>query len=70
MTKFFKPDARLSAVAGLVCGRFLIDVGTDHAILPIYLCLAGKLDSAIASDIRKDPLENAGRNISDRKSVV
>lgn len=65
MTKFFKPDARLSAVAGLVCGRFLIDVGTDHAILPIYLCLAGKIDSAIASDIRKDPLENAGRNISE-----
>ena len=57
MTKFFKPDPRLSAVGELVRGRFLIDVGTDHAILPIYLCLAGKIDSAIASDIRKGPLK-------------
>lgn len=64
MTKFFKPDPRLSAVGELVRGRFLIDVGTDHAILPIYLCLAGKIDSAIASDIRKGPLENAEKNIS------
>lgn len=64
MTKFERPDPRLSAVGELVRGSFLIDVGTDHAILPIYLCLAGKIDSAIASDIRKGPLENAERNIS------
>ena len=65
MTGFRKPDPRLSAVGELVSGRFLIDVGTDHAILPIYLCLAGKIDSAIASDIKKGPLENAKKNISE-----
>lgn len=59
-----KPDARLSAVADMVCGDFLCDVGTDHAILPVYLCLAGKIRRAVASDIRKGPLEAARRNIS------
>lgn len=65
MTNFQKPDRRLSAVAELVRGRSVIDVGTDHAILPVYLCLSGKIDFAVASDIKKGPLENAKRNISE-----
>lgn len=35
------------------------DIGTDHAYIPVCLCLSGKCQSAIASDIRKGPLERA-----------
>lgn len=53
-------DKRLSAVAGLVRkGTRFADVGTDHAYLPVYLIKNGIIDSAIAADLRKGPLENA-----------
>lgn len=38
-------------------GAKIADVGTDHAFLPVWLTLAGKVSSAIASDLRKGPLE-------------
>ncbi len=63
MTNFQKPDPRLFAAAKLVRGDFIIDVGTDHAILPVYLCLSGKISRAIASDINRGPLERAKKNI-------
>lgn len=37
----------------------LADVGTDHAYLPVWLALHGRVTSAIASDLRKGPLERA-----------
>lgn len=37
------------------------DVGTDHAYLPVWLILNGVLDRAIASDLRKGPLERAAQ---------
>ena len=40
------------------------DVGTDHAFLPIYCVQTGKCKSAVASDIRRKPLETAKRNIA------
>ncbi len=35
------------------------DIGTDHAYIPVCLCLSGKCERAIASDVGKGPLERA-----------
>lgn len=57
-------DSRLSLCASFVReGTKLADVGTDHAYLPIKLAAEGKILSAVASDIRIGPLENATANI-------
>lgn len=55
---------RLTAVASLVppCRR-LLDIGTDHAWLPISLISHQHCQTAIAIDIRKGPLAIASRNI-------
>lgn len=55
---------RLRAAAELVRdGAFVADVGTDHAYLPIALCLSGKIRGAVASDINKGPIDRARENI-------
>ena len=59
---------RLQAVADMVIGNTLFcDVGTDHAYLPTYLLQCGKIDKAIASDVRKGPLESARRTAEEYK---
>lgn len=40
-------------------GAKLADVGTDHAYLPVWLTLHGRVTSAIASDLRRGPLARA-----------
>ena len=42
----------------------VIDVGTDHAYLPVFLLLSGKCSNAIAADINKEPLERAAQNVA------
>lgn len=55
---------RLKEAAALVRKVDTIaDVGTDHAYLPIYLIGHGICRRVIASDLRKDPLENARANV-------
>ncbi len=59
-----KLTPRLQAAADMIeYEESVIDIGTDHGYLPIYLLLAGKAKSAVAADIRTGPLENAKDNI-------
>ena len=57
-------DIRLRTAADMVpsCAR-LADIGSDHAYLPIALCLENKIDCALASDINEGPVQAALDNI-------
>ena len=51
---------RLRALADLVPQEArLADVGTDHAYLPVWLLLQGRISRAIAADLREGPLNRA-----------
>lgn len=51
---------RLQAIAEQVPqGTRLADVGTDHGYLPVWLLRSGRIDSAIATDLREGPLNRA-----------
>ena len=53
---------RLQAIADLVpAGSRLVDVGTDHGYLPVWLLRQGKIASAVATDIGAGPLDHARR---------
>ncbi len=59
------PDSRLcSAVPYLTRGGRVIDVGTDHAYLPIYLVREGIVSKALACDINQGPIDSARANIA------
>ena len=52
--------ARLQSVADQVPqGAVLADIGTDHAYLPVWLLLDGRIEHAIAADLREGPLNRA-----------
>ncbi len=55
---------RLQSIADCIpdC-KCVADIGTDHALLPIYLTHKGICQKAIACDIRKGPLKSALSNI-------
>ncbi|MEE1279917.1 MAG: class I SAM-dependent methyltransferase [Oscillospiraceae bacterium] len=62
---FVSLPSRLLAIAALVPrGSLVADIGTDHALLPIYLIENGITDRVIASDIVDGPLSSAKKNIS------
>ena len=55
---------RLKAVFDLIKdGAFVVDIGTDHAHLPIALHLSKKAERVIACDIKEKPLDNARKNL-------
>ncbi|MBJ8325462.1 tRNA (adenine(22)-N(1))-methyltransferase [Streptococcus pacificus] len=55
---------RLKEVASLVpVGSKLLDVGSDHAYLPIYLIQQQKIRSAIAGEVVQGPFESALSNV-------
>ena len=55
---------RLSLCASMVReGTKLVDIGTDHAYLPIWLVRKGRISNAIAADVKLSPLRSAERNI-------
>lgn len=56
---------RLRAVADFVTtGNRVVDVGTDHGYVPIYLIEAHIVPSALAMDVNKGPVERARENIN------
>ncbi|MBQ8345264.1 MAG: SAM-dependent methyltransferase [Clostridia bacterium] len=62
MTKISK---RLTAAGEAVRhGARIADVGTDHALLPIFLYETGRIVGGVASDINRGPLERARANLS------
>ena len=64
MQRTMIPDARLlTAVPYLSHGSRIVDVGTDHAYLPIYLVEEGIVARALACDINLGPIESARANI-------
>lgn len=57
-------NPRLRAIADRVTpGSRVADIGTDHALLPIWLCHEGIVRYAIAADAAADPLKRAKKNI-------
>ncbi|MBQ3416272.1 MAG: SAM-dependent methyltransferase [Ruminococcus sp.] len=60
----FSLSRRLALCASYVAqDSRLADIGTDHAYLPIALCLDNKILSAVACDIAQGPLGRAKENI-------
>ncbi len=55
---------RLGAIYDMVKGGTVADIGTDHALLPVALVQNGKCTGGFACDIKKGPLESAGRTIA------
>ncbi|MCQ2427149.1 MAG: class I SAM-dependent methyltransferase [Clostridia bacterium] len=57
-------DARLLAASEYAGkGKRFADIGTDHAYLPVYLCLSGISPGGVASDINEGPILRAEKNI-------
>src|SRR5665647_630512 len=62
--KIMDIGVRLKVIANMVeeCDT-IVDVGTDHGYVPIYLVKNGVIKKAIASDINRGPVEKAKNNI-------
>lgn len=57
-------SARLEALLALVGrARVLMDIGTDHALLPSYAAVRGICERAIGVDVRPEPLRRAERTL-------
>lgn len=56
-------DARLLSAARFTRGGAVADVGTDHAYLPAWLLLEGRISGGVATDINPGPLERAAATL-------
>ncbi len=56
---------RLQAIADFIkpCDT-MADIGTDHAYLPVWLCLNNRCNSAIAADVNQGPLDRATETVA------
>lgn len=60
MDKTVKLSKRLQMIADWVpSGSRLADIGSDHALLPVYLAQAGKVDYAVAGEVNDGPCQAA-----------
>ena len=68
--KTMELSIRLKAIASMVekCTN-VVDVGTDHGYVPIYLVKNEVIESAIASDINKGPVEKAKKNVQSNNLI-
>lgn len=61
-----KLSKRLQTIADMTTGgERIVDVGTDHAYIPIYMVQNKKYKSAIAADVNKGPIAIANEHISE-----
>ncbi|MFC5403019.1 tRNA (adenine(22)-N(1))-methyltransferase [Cohnella soli] len=61
-----KLSRRLAALAEWVPqGARFADIGTDHALLPVYLATNGDIVYAVAGDIHDGPVEAARKQVAD-----
>ncbi len=61
-----KLPERLRSIAGFIpAGSTVVDIGTDHALLPIYLVKYGIAPKVIAGDLNAGPLEAAQKNVTE-----
>ncbi|MDB4868213.1 MAG: SAM-dependent methyltransferase [Cohnella sp.] len=61
-----KLSRRLSILSEWVApGSRFADIGTDHALLPVYLAAAGRVALAVAGDLNPGPVEAAGRRVAE-----
>jgi len=61
-----KLSRRLSALAEWVPeGARFADIGTDHALLPVYLAGKGKISFAVAGDVNEGPVQAAKRQVAE-----
>ncbi len=59
-----KPSARMKAIIDQVMsGETIADIGTDHAIIPIYLYKNGISPKVILTDSKEGPLHKARMNL-------
>ena len=56
-------DRLQTAIPFVRHGKRFADIGTDHAYLPIYLVKKGVVETSIAADINRGPLDKALENI-------
>ena len=69
-------SSRLQKIADYIpTGSRVIDVGTDHAYIPIWLLQTGRSDTVTAADVRPGPLSRAKSDaekagVSDRLQFV
>lgn len=56
---------RLATAAEFVpVGARLADIGSDHAYLPAFLALRGRIEYAVAGEVVRGPYQNACREIT------
>jgi tRNA (adenine22-N1)-methyltransferase len=61
-----KLSKRLQTIADRVtAGARAADIGSDHALLPVYLLQSGKCPSAIAGELNEGPLQAAKKQIAE-----
>jgi len=59
---------RLERVAAFVPdGAKLLDVGSDHAYLPICLVQQGRIEKALAGEVVEGPFQSAQKNVSEHR---